>query len=396
MSEEKLRTAFYNEERPRGACIGDFVLLKNVLSEKNKPIWVPLQLLDALLRGYGQVVFANNPLSGLLIVIALGATAPKILAFSATTGFLGLILSMLMKDSQQAIENGLTVFNPILVGALSAVLVPNLYGEFDAFSYLLILIGTITSVYLARSLGSEEIPSITWPFILVELLLLFVLTTQDNYVDSLNIKTMDNATSDGRTDDASFIAPNVTDVNVDWGMVFRGMVVSSSQVFGVDNVAAGAVIYLAVLVYSPATTGFSFAGVFIGTLAGLELGVPHNGVFTGLWGFNSFLTGAALGGNLFVLNVQTAVATLVAIVYTVILQYVLQILLGKIGLPFLTLPFAISTILFVKLRSASMSSIFPKPLKHSYPEKQRQDYIASRKKIKQDNVEDSEMDPAIP
>ncbi|XP_043678446.1 urea transporter 2-like isoform X3 [Vespula pensylvanica] len=356
MSERKVRTASYMEERAQGACVGDFVLLKKFLAEKNKPIWIPLQLLDALLRGYGQVAFANNPLSGLLIVIALGATAPKILAFSAATGFLGLLLSMLMKDSQHVIENGLTVFNPLLIGALSCGLVPNFYGEFDAFSYLLILIGTIIS-----------------------------------FVESLQIESIDNATSDARTDDASFIAENVTDVNVDWGMVFRGMVVSSSQLFSVDNVVAGAVIYLAVLIYSPATAGFSFAGVFIGTLAGLELGAPHNEVFTGLWGFNCFLTGAALGGNLFVINIQTAVATLVAIVYTVVLQYVLRIIFGKIGLPFLTLPFVISTSLFLKLRSASSSAAFPKPLQSSYPEKQRHDYLINRKRILQENSFYEEM-----
>nr|XP_050860601.1 urea transporter 2-like isoform X4 [Vespula vulgaris] len=351
MSEEKVRTASYVEERAQGACVGDFVLLKKFLAEKNKPIWIPLQLLDALLRGYGQVAFANNPLSGLLIVIALGATAPKILAFSAATGFLGLLLSMLMKDSQHVIENGLTVLNPLLIGALSCGLVPNFYGEFDAFSYLLILIGTIIS-----------------------------------FVESLKIESIDNATSDARIGDASFIAENVTDVNVDWGMVFRGMVVSSSQLFSVDNVVAGAVIYLAVLIYSPTTAGFSFAGVFIGTLAGLELGAPHNEVFTGLWGFNCFLTGAALGGNLFVINVQTVAATLVAIVYTLVLQYVLRIIFGKIGLPFLTLPFLISTSLFLKLRSASSSAVFPKPFQSSYPEKQRHDYLINRKRILQENV----------
>nr|KAF7410716.1 hypothetical protein H0235_013323 [Vespula pensylvanica] len=453
MSERKVRTASYMEERAQGACVGDFVLLKKFLAEKNKPIWIPLQLLDALLRGYGQVAFANNPLSGLLIVIALGATAPKILAFSAATGFLGLLLSMLMKDSQHVIENGLTVFNPLLIGALSCGLVPNFYGEFDAFSYLLILIGTIISVYLTRSLGTDKFPCTVWPFNLVELILLFVFTTQNSFVESLQIESIvsicnlsysprhsdqdsskvihilrgfaegkskpkpphiasciaeislwrmrnyvqtrdatctlysrcfeDNATSDARTDDASFIAENVTDVNVDWGMVFRGMVVSSSQLFSVDNVVAGAVIYLAVLIYSPATAGFSFAGVFIG----LELGAPHNEVFTGLWGFNCFLTGAALGGNLFVINIQTAVATLVAIVYTVVLQYVLRIIFGKIGLPFLTLPFVISTSLFLKLRSASSSAAFPKPLQSSYPEKQRHDYLINRKRILQENVD---------
>ncbi|KAF7386674.1 hypothetical protein HZH66_011126 [Vespula vulgaris] len=398
MSEEKVRTASYVEERAQGACVGDFVLLKKFLAEKNKPIWIPLQLLDALLRGYGQVAFANNPLSGLLIVIALGATAPKILAFSAATGFLGLLLSMLMKDSQHVIENGLTVLNPLLIGALSCGLVPNFYGEFDAFSYLLILIGTIISVYLTRSLGTDKFPCtnsgytyFTWFCCIAEI----SLWRMRNYVQTRDATCTlysrcfeDNATSDARIGDASFIAENVTDVNVDWGMVFRGMVVSSSQLFSMDNVVAGAVIYLAVLIYSPTTAGFSFAGVFIGTLAGLELGAPHNEVFTGLWGFNCFLTGAALGGNLFVINVQTVAATLVAIVYTLVLQYVLRIIFGKIGLPFLTLPFLISTSLFLKLRSASSSAVFPKPFQSSYPEKQRHDYLINRKRILQENVAD--------
>lgn len=139
---------------------------------------------------------------------------------------------------------------------------------------------------------------------------------------------------------------------------------------------------------------------------GLELGAPHNEVFTGLWGFNCFLTGAALGGNLFVINVQTVAATLVAIVYTLVLQYVLRIIFGKvstyysttqyaitlitirfqIGLPFLTLPFLISTSLFLKLRSASSSAVFPKPFQSSYPEKQRHDYLINRKRILQENV----------
>ncbi|KAK2588593.1 hypothetical protein KPH14_006365 [Odynerus spinipes] len=379
MSEGKLRTSsYYVEERPRGACIGDFVLLKNFLAEKDKPIWIPLQLLDTLLRGYSQVAFSNNPLSGLLIVIALGATVPKVLAFSAATGFLGLLLSMLLRDPQHLIENGLTIYNPLLIGAVSCSLIPKFYGD----------------VYLARSLGSDKFPCTTWPFTLTELVLLFILIMEDSSGESLTARVMDNATSDARTDDASFIAANVADVNVDWGMVFRGMVVSTSQLFCVDNVATGAVIYLAVLVYSPATAAFSFLGVFIGTLTGLGLGVPHNEVFTGLWGYNCFLTGAALGGTFFVLNIQTAAATLVAIVYTVALQYVLRILFAKIGLPLLTVPFAISTTLFLNLRSTSRNAVFPKPLQLSFPEKQRYDYLKNRRQTVRRNVDDSDEDSA--
>lgn len=52
--------------------------------------------------------------------------------------------------------------------------------------------------------------------------------------------------------------------------VFRGIVTSASQVFSVDNVAVGSVIYLAILIYSPATAAFSFTGAFIGTISGKQ------------------------------------------------------------------------------------------------------------------------------
>lgn len=41
-----------------------------------------------------QVVFANNPISGLLITISLGVNAPGTLLLSAITGSLGLLLSV--------------------------------------------------------------------------------------------------------------------------------------------------------------------------------------------------------------------------------------------------------------------------------------------------------------
>lgn len=50
------------------------------------------------------------------------------------------------------------------------------------------------------------------------------------------------------------------------------------------------------------------------------LGVQIDEIYAGLWGYNTFLTGASLG-TLFAFSGQTAVATVVAIVYTVIVQY---------------------------------------------------------------------------
>lgn len=51
--------------------------------------------------------------------------------------------SQLIRDSQENIANGLTVFNPLLVGAVSSSLIPNVYGPFDSFSILSTILGTI-------------------------------------------------------------------------------------------------------------------------------------------------------------------------------------------------------------------------------------------------------------
>ncbi|XP_066581180.1 urea transporter 1-like isoform X2 [Prorops nasuta] len=336
-------TQHYNRKKENNqyawpACVGDFSLLKEYLAKKNTPSWVVLQLLDALLRGFGQ----------------------------------------LMKDSEEHVANGLTVYNPLLIGVVSYALVPKFYGAFDSFSFLLILLGTILSVYLMRSLETDKFPCTTWPFNLTEFALLFALATQNNLADGTEllpkIFTMENATIQDAANASVLSMHNSTVARIDWGMIFRGIVVSASQVYAVDNVATASIVYLAILIYSPATAGFSFLGSLIGAFAGLELGVANEEIYSGLWGFNSLLTGAALGGNLIVLNFQTAAATLVAIVYTTIVQYAIHYLFVKINLPILTLPFVIVVSLFAKLRESTDGSTFPRPVSHSFPEKQRYEY----------------------
>lgn len=51
------------------------------------------------------------------------------------------------------------------------------------------------------------------------------------------------------------------------------------------------------------------------------LGADINEIYAGVWGFNTFLTSAALGGTFFALNAQTIVATILATIYTTIVQY---------------------------------------------------------------------------
>lgn len=53
------------------------------------------------------------------------------------------ILLQAIREPREIVENGLSVFNPLLVGAMSYILIPQIYGTFDAFSFLLVFLATI-------------------------------------------------------------------------------------------------------------------------------------------------------------------------------------------------------------------------------------------------------------
>ena len=372
----------------RAVFTGTFTVWQEFLLEKESVFWSIVRLFDSLLRGFSQVAFANNPISGLLITISLGVNAPGTLLLSAITGSLGLLLSVLIRDSQENIANGLTVFNPLLVGAISSSLIPSIYGPFDGFSLLLIILGTIFSVYLTRSFTNNKLPFIAWPFNLAEFALLLVLYTKDNGLDTTEelqpVMRMDNATSDATTGNISFIGENATGIHIDWGMMFHGVIVSASQVLAVESVIMGAVVYLACLLCSPITAGFAFLGALIGSLAGLMFGIQMDEIYAGLWGYNTFLTGASLA-TLFAFTGQTAAATIVAIVYTAIVQYGVLFFFRDLKLPILSLPFILVTSLFLQLRNNSEDKTFLQPSPISIPQEQRRDYLANQQLIQQIN-----------
>jgi len=52
---------------------GECRLIQRWLDEKPLwSLWLPLKLLDAILRSFSQVVFANSTISGLFVLIGLG------------------------------------------------------------------------------------------------------------------------------------------------------------------------------------------------------------------------------------------------------------------------------------------------------------------------------------
>lgn len=109
-----------------------------------------LDFADYCLRGVGQVVFQNNPLTGLAILVAIWIFSPWV-GFAGVLGLLAsTVLALMLGMDRGAIRAGLYGFNGVLVGlALATFLGP--HWNVGIMAYVVVVAGF--STILMASLG---------------------------------------------------------------------------------------------------------------------------------------------------------------------------------------------------------------------------------------------------
>jgi len=65
------RDEINQQEKTWVACVGDFAILKEFFAHKRRRIWHAVQLLDAFLRGFGQVSDKTERIIYILFFIML-------------------------------------------------------------------------------------------------------------------------------------------------------------------------------------------------------------------------------------------------------------------------------------------------------------------------------------
>jgi urea transporter len=127
---------------------------------------------DTLLRGVGQVMFQNNPLTGLIFLAGIFVNSGKL----GGLGLLGLAASTLtaylLGADRALIRNGLFGFNGILVGIGLAFFL-NYNGLLIGYIILGGALSTVAMMGLANLLSVWDMPALTAPFVLTAWLLLF-------------------------------------------------------------------------------------------------------------------------------------------------------------------------------------------------------------------------------
>lgn len=299
-----------------------------------------LRFVDVNLRGIGQVMFQDNPLSGLLFFVAIGwgswvSGMPQV----AIGGVVALVAATLtaqwLRVEVAALWAGLYGYNAYLVGlALPTFLAPSpsLWGY--------VALGGVVSVTATLGISNMCKPwgvaALTAPFVLVTWLFLLA-TYAFVAVKGSGLPMVD------------VVAPiDPTEANpLVLGAFVQGVLKSIGQVFLKASPVATLLLVAGLAVNSIAAATFAVAGAIVAVIAAHALGAESGLITGGLMGFSPVLTAVALGTVFYKPSLRVAIYTLVGTIFTVIVQGAMNVFMTPFGVPTLTGPFVLATWLFL-------------------------------------------------
>ncbi|XP_028639034.1 urea transporter 2 isoform X1 [Grammomys surdaster] len=343
---------------------GDMKECKNWL--KDKPL--VLQFLDWVLRGAAQVMFVNNPLSGLIIFIGLLIQNP----WWTIAGALGTVVSTLaalaLSQDRSAIASGLHGYNGMLVGLLMAVFSEKL----DYYWWLLFPV-TFTSMAcpvissaLSTIFAKWDLPVFTLPFNIALTLYLAATGHYNLFFPTTLVQPVSSA-------------PNITWTEIEMPLLLQTIPVGVGQVYGCDNPWTGGVILVALFISSPLICLHAAIGSIVGLLAALTVATPFETIYMGLWSYNCVLSCVAIGGMFYALTWQTHLLSLVCALFCAYMGAALTNMMAVVGVPPGTWAFCLSTLTFLLLTSNN-PGIYKLPLsKVTYPEANRIYFLTVRR-----------------
>ncbi|WP_244641995.1 urea transporter [Chelatococcus reniformis] len=326
---------------------------------------------DWCLRGIGQVVFQNNPLSGLIILLALFFNS----AVYGTICILGVVvatgMAMLLQADRVLMRDGLFGFNGVLVGLAlvaftSADFRTGAVPSLPMAVYIVFAAAMTTIVFqaLATLLGPHKVAALTAPFVLTGWLFLFAV---------LKFAAIEAGPL------AKPVSPDQFDAAVAYTLPtwYMGIGNAIGQIFFQDNWITGYLIIVGIAVNSRISAGMALVGAAGAALVAVAFGGPEGAIRDGLFGYNSALTAIALGGFFLVLTWRSFLYTLFGIVVTTWLWASVAIFLEPIGMPVLTSTFVLVTWLMLLGQYGFRALVPVPPAEATTPEDNRRRHIGS-------------------
>ena len=304
-----------------------------------------LRFIDINLRGIGQVMFQDNPLSGALFFSAIvwgsiAAGVPQVAICGAIAVVVATLTARVLRVDEAALRAGLYGFNGVLVGlALATFIAPGpLLWTYVALGAA---VSVVTMSATANALKALGMPTLTFPFVLVTwLLLLAVYGFAGLGGDALPVE------------DVVVPYEPVASTGLSAGDFLQAALFSISQVFLKASVIASLLFLAGLAVNSLAAAIAAIGGAVLAVATAHLLGAESDLITGGLLGFSPVLTAVALGTVFHKPGVRVAAYAALGTIFTVIAQAAFNVALTPLALPALTGPFVLVTWLFLLPRQS--------------------------------------------
>jgi len=304
-----------------------------------------LRFIDINLRGIGQVMFQDNPLSGALFFAAIvwgsvAAGVPQVAICGAIAVVVATLTARVLRVDETALRAGLYGFNGVLVGlALATFIAPGpLLWTYVALGAA---VSVVTMSATANALQTLGVPTLTFPFVLVTWLLL--------------LATYGFAGLSGDAlPAAGVVVPfeSVAALRPSAGDFLQAALFSISQVFLKASVIAALLFLAGLAVNSVAAAVAAVGGAIIAVITAHVFGAESDLITGGLLGFSPVLTAVALGTVFHPPGVRVAAYAALGTIFTVIAQAAFNVALTPLAIPALTGPFVLVTWIFLLPRQS--------------------------------------------
>jgi urea transporter len=298
-----------------------------------------LRFVDVNLRGIGQVMFQDNPLTGALFLLAIAwgsyaAGVPQVAIAGVIAVIVATLTAQWLRVDRERLHSGLYGYNAVLVGlALATFLAPS------TLLWVYVVLGAAVSVVVMLATTNVAKPwggALTFPFVLTTWLLLLATYGFSGLVGTA--LPSGNVVAAFQPYQASPLQP------ID---LVQGVFQSISQVFLKASGIAALLLLAGLAVNSLAAAAFALGGAISAVLTAHLFGAESELITGGLLGFSPVLTAIALGTVFYQPSWRVVAYTVLATVFTVIVQSALNVALTPFAIPALTAPFVLVTWLFL-------------------------------------------------
>ncbi len=300
-----------------------------------------IRFIDISLRGAGQVIFQNNPLTGLFFLAAIfwGAVAAGqiLIAVAAVIGLLIATLTALLLDVEEtSLQQGMFGFNGILVGAA----LPTFLAITPSMWFLVVIgaaMSTVVMLAVSTVMKTWEVPTLTFPFVLTTwFLVLAAYSFGQLPIASMGPPSLPHALREVSVETQLGLLP-----------VLDAWLKGPAQVFLINNAVSGVLVVIGLLVSSAWAAVFALLGSAVALALSLCLGASLGSVQAGLYGFSPVLTAVALGCVFYEPSWRISCYALLGTIFTVIVQGALNAGVSPLGIPTFTAPFVFVVWLFL-------------------------------------------------